>query len=655
MAKFFKLRSVRNSAINHRIAGQLWSEIVKAKGRSDGELPAFMSDSPRGVQLADRHQIDGMSVYIRELENPHRVLAYPVAHTDLRAAAAPGSRLDWAALAKLVPGGRAIVVAGETIKVENASVDVARARQNPEYLEMVLHQKEVTDRFGPLFRNPSTLTEADFRSFLAFENNHHWTGLHRQFPNLLEQGIDHLRETVAVLTDESRPIAERYDIAVERQKGMSKGIATAILMVAAPNRYGVWNATSEAGLIELGEWPELPRGATEGQKYAAVNNTLNSLTATLGVDLWSLDGLLHFILYPNVGPSEFVATQRNKNADDDQLLDRMSASPSASYSPDNVSPEGIAYWWVNNGQTYTHEIGGNYLWSPIERSDGVRNEFYDNMKRVRAGDVVFAFAGGDIKAIGVCSAPVVLAPKPGEFGAAGTAWGTEGWRLKVDFTRLSAPLSPKDHMDILAPTLPEKYSPIRPDGKGNQGAYLAAVPVVMANAVIDLLGPRWAELNLGDATDPASLIEAIETSEEQVERALRNRTDLGETEKLQLVKSRRGQGIYRQNLEGFEQACRITGVSNPRHLRASHIKPWRASTTFEKLDGNNGLLLSPHVDHLFDQGFISFADDGALLVSPQADLDTLRSWGVETEGNFASFRPQQQPYLAFHREFIFRR
>lgn len=149
----------------------------------------------------------------------------------------------------------------------------------------------------------------------------------------------------------------------------------------------------------------------------------------------------------------------------------------------------------------------------------------------------------------------------------------------------------------------------------------------MAQAVIDLLGPRWEEVDRGATVEPAHQIETIEESEEQVEQELRNRTDLNETEKLQLVKSRRGQGVYRQNLEGFERACRITGVTNRRHLRASHIKPWRASTTFEKLDGNNGLLLSPHIDHLFDQGFISFADDGALLVSPEADVDTLILWG----------------------------
>jgi putative restriction endonuclease len=333
---------------------------------------------------------------------------------------------------------------------------------------------------------------------------------------------------------------------------------------------------------------------------------------------------------------------------------QVSATLSVPATLGNVSPEGFAFWWVNNKQTYAHEIGGNYLWSPTEKSDGGRNEFYENMKRVRPGDVVFAFAGGEIKAIGICSAPAILAPKPGEFGAAGDAWGNEGWRIPVEFTRLSTPLRPKDHMDVLAPTLPEKYSPIRPDGNGNQGAYLAAVPVEMAQAVIDLLGPRWEEVDRGATVEPAHQIETIEASEEQVEQELRNRTDLNETEKLQLVKSRRGQGVYRQNLEGFERACRITGVANRRHLRASHIKPWRASTTFEKLDGNNGLLLSPHIDHLFDQGFISFADDGALLVSPEADVDTLILWGIEPEGNYGPFRPEQLTYLAFHREFVFK-
>ncbi len=299
MTMFFKPRSARNNAINHRIAGQLWSEVARVKGISDGDMPAFMSDSPRGIKLTDRHHTDGMSVYIREMDSPHRVLAYPVRHADLRAAATSETSLDWSALTKLVTSGRPIVSAGNSIQIDRASVDITHARRDPEYLEMVSRQGEVTDRFGPLFRDTDTLTEADFLEFLSFNHNHHWTGLHRQTPNLLEQGFDHLRKTIAILTDEARPMTERYDIAVERQRGMSKGIATAVLIVAYPGQYGVWNDKSEKGLIQLGAWPELPRGASPGKTYEAINVTLNDLATTLGVDLWSLDGLLHFIQHPS--------------------------------------------------------------------------------------------------------------------------------------------------------------------------------------------------------------------------------------------------------------------------------------------------------------------------------------------------------------------
>ncbi|SFF17943.1 HNH endonuclease [Sulfitobacter brevis] len=657
MANFFRTRSVKNNATNHRIAAQLWSEVARVNGRSDGDLPAYMSGSPRGIQLTDRHRQDGMSVYIRELDDPHRILAYPVRHSDLRTNVTSETRLDWAALAKIVEGGRPIVVSGDIIQIDNASVDISRAMKNPEYLEMVSRREEVIDRFGSFFLNPTSLTEAAFQEFLLFENNHHWTGLHRQAPNLMEQGIEHLRTTISMLTDESSQISERYNAAVGRQKGMSKGIATAILLVAFPDKYGVWNTTSEAGLIELGFWPELPRGTTAGETYESVNASLHRLAKSHGVDLWSIDGLLHFILHPTLEASSAAIPSNSSNQNDNKNTnDKKTDSPSTVLNLlGHDGSHGTKFWWVNNKQTYTHEIGGNYLWSPTERSDGVRNEFYENMKRIRPGDIVFAFSEAEIRAVGICAAPAVMAPKPGEFGHSGDNWGDEGWRVAMDFTVLNAPLRPKDHLDVLAPTLPKKYSPIQPNGNGNQGAYLAAVPFEMARVVIKLLGPRWSEIDLSDIFAPVDLLGKIEELEVEVERVILNRTDLSETEKLQLVKSRRGQGIYRKNLEGFEKVCRITGVRNLRHLRASHIKPWRASTTFEKLDGNNGILLSPHVDHLFDQGFISFADDGTLLTSTDVDFDTLALWGIKPEGNFGDFRPEQLPYLDFHREVIFKK
>jgi predicted restriction endonuclease len=52
-------------------------------------------------------------------------------------------------------------------------------------------------------------------------------------------------------------------------------------------------------------------------------------------------------------------------------------------------------------------------------------------------------------------------------------------------------------------------------------------------------------------------------------------------------------------------------------LRASHIVPWADCDDEQRLDIHNGLLLSALWDGAFDQGLVSFADDGAVLASPQ--------------------------------------
>jgi putative restriction endonuclease len=319
-----------------------------------------------------------------------------------------------------------------------------------------------------------------------------------------------------------------------------------------------------------------------------------------------------------------------------------------------ISSVNIHYWWVNNKQTYKHEVPGNYLWSPVNKTNGTPSVFYDNMQRARPGDVVFAFASAQVRAVGVVEAPSLLLPKPSEFGAAGNAWGNEGWKLPVRFVELAQPLRPKDHMGELAPFLPEKYSPIQPSGDGNQGAYLAEIPEAMASALIKLLGSQWASIRPSLILQDTVLDFVQEEAETSVSAEIKNRTDIGETQKLQLVQSRRGQGVYRKNLEGFEKACRLTGLADLQHLRASHIKPWRASTDFEKLDGNNGLLLSPHVDHLFDRGFISAKNDGTLLASSLVGDDTLDRWGIDPSTGFGTFRPEQIPYLEFHRKYVFK-
>ena len=276
------------------------------------------------------------------------------------------------------------------------------------------------------------------------------------------------------------------------------------------------------------------------------------------------------------------------------------------------------------------------MWSPKSNKDGGFNQFYKNMTEAGVGDIVFSFSNTLIKTVGVVSASARSSEKPKEFGKAGDAWDTDGWLVQVDYEEINNPLKPKNHMDILGPLLPDRYSPIRADGGGNQ-VYLAEISKDMATSLLSLIGHQ--------------LDVAIEESEE---REIKNRTDIDVTEKYQLVRSRVGQGQYRNNLERHEAGCRITGITDKRFLTASHIKPWVKSNDFEKLDGNNGLLLSPHIDRLFDRGYISFQDNGQLIFSPSLPSDVMTAWGLNNPAKVKPLTNKQSFYMNFHRSEIFR-
>jgi len=127
-----------------------------------------------------------------------------------------------------------------------------------------------------------------------------------------------------------------------------------------------------------------------------------------------------------------------------------------------------------------------------------------------------------------------------------------------------------------------------------------------------------------------------------------------ETDRLAIVRARRGQGLFKERVGRIELRCRITGVENPAHLVASHCKPWRDATNEERLDGENGLLLTPSIDHLFDRGFIGFEDNGRLIVSPVAHRPSLLRMGIDfgPDLNVGSFTSGQKRFLEFHRDAV---
>jgi hypothetical protein len=118
------------------------------------------------------------------------------------------------------------------------------------------------------------------------------------------------------------------------------------------------------------------------------------------------------------------------------------------------------------------------------------------------------------------------------------------------------------------------------------------------------------------------------------------------TEKTALVKSRIGQGIFREKVLMHWTGCAVTGFRDPNFLVASHIKPWKKSTNSERLDPWNGLLLSPNLDKAFDKGYITFEKGGLIRISPLfAEAPKL---GI-TPSMRIVLKPEHEKYMEHHR------
>jgi putative restriction endonuclease len=121
-----------------------------------------------------------------------------------------------------------------------------------------------------------------------------------------------------------------------------------------------------------------------------------------------------------------------------------------------------------------------------------------------------------------------------------------------------------------------------------------------------------------------------------------------ETEATRAV--RLGQQKFRNDLlDRWGGRCALTGLAIPGLLRASHIKPWCDSEPIERHDPNNGLLLAVHIDGLFDRGFISFDQDGRIMLSSELSEADLICFGISSDSKIGRLQPAHQKYLEHHR------
>lgn len=288
--------------------------------------------------------------------------------------------------------------------------------------------------------------------------------------------------------------------------------------------------------------------------------------------------------------------------------------------------QSLSYFWVNHKQTYKTEVGEGYLWSPKVNANKSFNQTYENMCRVKPGDIVFSYAMGVIQAIGCARSTAYEAENP--FQEIGH-WGNIGWKVDVDFFYVDNKFKPKDFINEIRELLPIKYSPISAlTGNGNQGCYLAEISYPLA-------------AYLYEKVDSSGNLEVTQLNEDKEE-------NIPQTSKSAYILQRIGQNIFRKELLKKFKHCPLTGIKLNELLRASHIKPWKISNDSERLDSANGILLAAHVDILFDKGFISF-DDGGNLLSKSDEIDNLlQQMNVQTRK--IELPIESRKYLKWHRD-----
>ncbi len=135
---------------------------------------------------------------------------------------------------------------------------------------------------------------------------------------------------------------------------------------------------------------------------------------------------------------------------------------------------------------------------------------------------------------------------------------------------------------------------------------------------------------------------------------IKDDSNISDTEKEALIRARRGQGLFRKKLLNKYKCCVISSISDERLLIASHIKPWRNSNNLERLSSENGLILSPTYDRLFDIGLISFSNEGQIKVSENLNDYNKRKLTVDNKHVYIKdVSRDMRINLEYHRDIVF--
>ena len=185
-----------------------------------------------------------------------------------------------------------------------------------------------------------------------------------------------------------------------------------------------------------------------------------------------------------------------------------------------------------------------------------------------------------------------------------------------------------------------------------------AIPIILNNAAFIEKNTRGNNMYSNSLKQFRSyrttLIETEAVNQTAID-IIANDTNISDTERESLIKSRIGQGSFRSALlKKYHGACVVTGITLKNLLIASHIKPWAVSSNEERLSAENGLILSANYDRLFDSGLISFDNDKKIIISRYIDETNKQRLHLTDEltANI-SLSPEMKHNLEYHRDVVF--
>lgn len=299
------------------------------------------------------------------------------------------------------------------------------------------------------------------------------------------------------------------------------------------------------------------------------------------------------------------------------------------------------YFHVFQNKSYKEERSGGYLWAPQKSKNGQTFHHWEDMKYVKKGDIIFNSFKGQLVSVLIARDDCKEHERPIGLDQL-ELWEREGWMVKANYFDLDIPITYKDYMQTILELQDERYAPYNKSGRGNTG-YLFRVSTQLADYLFGIIEKK------NGYTREKFYIDFEEQVIKNISEDIESSIVLDKTEKELLIKARIGQSIFKKKLLLVEKKCNLCGVTDERFLIASHIKPWSKSHNQERLDVNNGLLLCPNHDSLFDKGYISFDKDGKVLISSSLDEDTKIFMNLNKSMKIV-LTEGQLTYMKWHRE-----